>query len=128
MKKFMIAFALIAGVSSSAFAWGEREQGALIGVAGTLLVQHFMDDYNNRPDVHRSGRYSNIPNNRRQFDDGYEDNYERPSRRRPAGVTVIPPRNGPATLPPIRIPQYECFTEDLYNSYGEYITSRQICQ
>lgn len=128
MKKFIVAFALFAGVSSSAFAWGDREQGMLTGIAGTLLVQHFMDDYNNRPDVHRSARHSNIPNNRRQFDDGYEDNYERPSRRRPAGVTVIPPRNGPATLPPIRIPQYECSTEDLYNSYGEYITSRQICQ
>jgi hypothetical protein len=125
MKKFMIVFALIAGVSSSAFAWGEREQGALIGVAGTLLVQHFMDDYR---DTRRDSRSSNIPNNRRQFDDGYEDYYERPSRRRPAGVTVIPPRNGAATLPPIRIPQYECSTEDLYNSYGEYITSRQICQ
>lgn len=121
MKKFIVAFALIAGTTAPAFAWGDREQGALIGIAGTLLTQHIMDEYR---DTRRDSRSSNIVDNRRQFDDGYE----RPARRRPAGITITPPRNGPATLPPIRIPQYECSTEDLYNSYGEYVTSRQICQ
>ena len=113
----MIAFALIAGVSSSAFAWGDREQGVLVGITGTLITQHVMDEYR---DTRRDARSSNIQD--RDYD------YDRPVRRQPAGVTVVPPRNGAATLPPIRIPQYECSTEDLYNSYGEYVTSRKICQ
>ena len=37
--KTLIAFTAAALISSPAFAWGEREQGALAGIAGTLLIQ-----------------------------------------------------------------------------------------
>ena len=39
MKK-LIAAALVACTASSAFAWGDREQGALVGIASILLLQN----------------------------------------------------------------------------------------
>jgi len=46
MKKFIVA--IIAGLafSNSAFAWGEREQGALAGIAGLWAIQQ----------LHRAGQ------------------------------------------------------------------------
>ena len=40
MNKFLIAAALFLSTITSAHAWGDREQGALAGIAGTLLWQH----------------------------------------------------------------------------------------
>ena len=40
MKKIM-TFLLSATLSSSAFAWGDREQGALIGFAAGALLHHY---------------------------------------------------------------------------------------
>lgn len=37
MKPLM--FLLIMSLSTNAFAWGEKEQGAVIGIAGTLLLE-----------------------------------------------------------------------------------------
>lgn len=43
MKKVVVA-ALVALIAMPAFAWGPREQGALAGIAGTLLFQHITRD------------------------------------------------------------------------------------
>ena len=40
MKK-IVTFALGVALSSSAFAWGDREQGALIGFAAGALLHHY---------------------------------------------------------------------------------------
>ena len=40
MNKFLIAAALFLTTVTSAHAWGPREQGALAGIAATLLFQH----------------------------------------------------------------------------------------
>lgn len=42
MKKFAIA--VIAVFSTAAMAWGDREQGVLQGIAGTLILQHMLDN------------------------------------------------------------------------------------
>lgn len=39
MKK-LIAFVLAAGMAAPAFAWGDREQGILTGIAAVLLLQN----------------------------------------------------------------------------------------
>jgi hypothetical protein len=41
MKK-VVAGLIVAIATSSAFAWGEREQGALAGIVGTLMYQRAM--------------------------------------------------------------------------------------
>lgn len=38
MKKVLICAALV--VSNTAFAWGDREQGILTGIAATMVYQH----------------------------------------------------------------------------------------
>lgn len=40
MRKFIAALAILGSLSAPAHAWGDREQGALAGVAATLLFQH----------------------------------------------------------------------------------------
>jgi hypothetical protein len=40
MNKFLIAVAVVLTTVTSAHAWGPREQGALAGIAATLLFQH----------------------------------------------------------------------------------------
>lgn len=46
MKRTLTAVALLAtvGFSNPALAWGDREQGALAGVVGTLIFQHIQRD------------------------------------------------------------------------------------
>ena len=50
MKRTLAAAALLAtiGFSNPALAWGEREQGALAGIVGTLLFQHIQRDGGHR--------------------------------------------------------------------------------
>ena len=38
MKKIALALLLSLGVTTSAYAWGDREQGILSGIAGILLL------------------------------------------------------------------------------------------
>lgn len=40
MKRFIIPALLTATMSTQALAWGAKEQGAVIGILGTLFVQH----------------------------------------------------------------------------------------
>ena len=42
MKRFAIALAAV--ISTSAIAWGEREQGVVQGIAGTLILQHMLNN------------------------------------------------------------------------------------
>jgi hypothetical protein len=46
MKRAITAIALLAtiGFSNPALAWGDREQGALAGIVGTLIFQHIQRD------------------------------------------------------------------------------------
>jgi len=83
MKKLIIATALTAIVSSPAMAWGDKEQGALAGVIGTLFLQHM---YNNNQSAPRPQHY---PNN-----GGYQQNngygyYGQPTCQRGYNTRVI---------------------------------------
>lgn len=40
MRKLLASLVLAALITSPAYAWGPREQGALAGVAGLYLLQH----------------------------------------------------------------------------------------
>jgi hypothetical protein len=44
MKKLIAAMIVMFGFTTQALAWGEREQGALAGAAGVLLLQHIFKD------------------------------------------------------------------------------------
>ena len=37
-----IIFLLLASLSTNAFAWGEKEQGVVIGIAGTLMIEELL--------------------------------------------------------------------------------------
>jgi hypothetical protein len=39
MKQFILAIALTATASTPALAWGDREQGILTGIIGTIIIQ-----------------------------------------------------------------------------------------
>jgi hypothetical protein len=39
MKRIITAVALASMISTPAFAWGDREQGILTGIVGTLIIQ-----------------------------------------------------------------------------------------
>lgn len=40
LSKLLIVLGLTFSISSPSFAWGDREQGIVTGIAGTLLWQH----------------------------------------------------------------------------------------
>lgn len=44
MKTFIAALIVTFGFTAQAHAWGDREQGALAGAAGVLLLQHVLRD------------------------------------------------------------------------------------
>lgn len=44
MKKLIVAVLVTFGFTAQALAWGDREQGALAGAAGVLLLQHIFKD------------------------------------------------------------------------------------
>jgi hypothetical protein len=44
MKTFIAALIVMFGFTAQAHAWGDREQGALAGAAGVLLLQHIFKD------------------------------------------------------------------------------------
>jgi peptidoglycan hydrolase-like protein with peptidoglycan-binding domain len=93
------ATALSIGLTAApALAWGDREQGIVTGIAGTLLYQH----------VQREGRDHRQPP-RYQDDDGY---YERPAYGyRPAP----PPRE---YYQPQRVSVYQTTLGQAFKSYS----------
>ncbi len=44
MKKLIVAMLVTFGFTTQALAWGDREQGALAGAAGVLLLQHVLQN------------------------------------------------------------------------------------
>jgi len=44
VNKWMIMIIALFGFTGQALAWGDREQGALAGAAGVLLLQHVFKD------------------------------------------------------------------------------------
>ena len=48
MKTLIAAVIVMFGFAGQAHAWGDREQGALAGAAGVLLLQHIFKDRSNQ--------------------------------------------------------------------------------
>lgn len=51
MNKFLIAVAVFLATVTNAHAWGDREQGILAGIAGTLIYQHIQGHAQQQPQV-----------------------------------------------------------------------------
>lgn len=82
MKKLIIA-ALAASLSTSALAWGDREQGALAGIAGTLLIQEIIKDNKSNTNGAVTYRYESRPGPApRYYSDPVEEAYIRGLRAR----------------------------------------------
>lgn len=59
MKTLITALIVMFGFTAQAHAWGDREQGALAGAAGVLLLQHILKDRSNQngyPPVYTGGQ------------------------------------------------------------------------
>ena len=58
MKTLITALIVMFGFTAQAHAWGDREQGALAGAAGVLLLQHIFKDRTQAgyPPVYTSGQ------------------------------------------------------------------------
>lgn len=59
MKTLIAALIVMFGFTAQAHAWGDREQGALAGAAGVLLLQHILKDRSNQngyPPVYTGGQ------------------------------------------------------------------------
>ena len=46
MKRIITAVALASMISTPAFAWGDREQGILTGIIGTIIIQDIQKNRN----------------------------------------------------------------------------------
>ena len=99
MKKVLIALAVLATVATQAQAWGPREQGALAGIAATLLIQNTQ----RAPAV----IYSQAP----QWNDSRYPQY-----------------NGAYGVQPWMVQQQRCYDQVVgYNQYGQPVIQR-VCQ
>ena len=47
LAKIALIAATALTISNSAYAWGDREQGVLVGIGATLLSQHIMNSHGN---------------------------------------------------------------------------------
>lgn len=45
MKKLIVTLALVAGFTSQAHAWGEREQGILTGIAAAVIIANIANQH-----------------------------------------------------------------------------------
>ena len=110
MKKIFVALMIVAGFSTQAHAWGEREQGTLAGIAGTLILQQI---FRGQPVVVQGG--------------GFPQQYPQP----PVVQSYPQPQGYP--MPPVIIaqpnpPQRVCDSFPQYDVYGRYYGQRTVCR
>lgn len=87
MKKFIAIAVLACTAATPAMAWGDREQGALAGVAGVLLLQHM--NRNNQPvQVQQAPVYNPQYHQHRHNHYGY--GYPAPITERPISCRSVP--------------------------------------
>lgn len=108
MKKLIVS-ALIATAAVPALAWGDREQGALAGIVGTIILQNVMR--NNQPPVVQ--QYPQPP---------VVQQYPQPSYPYPPVVINVPPQHRHHTV-------CHLATEPQSDVYGNiYYVQRRVCQ
>lgn len=78
MKKLLVV-ALAVLVSSNAMAWGDREQGVVIGIFGTLIGQELLENHRHRHDHRDCDHYSH---RHQQSSGSIADAYESGARER----------------------------------------------
>lgn len=116
MKKFIAAVAIFAGFTAQAHAWGDREQGILAGVVGTLILQHVTGS--------RDTQSQPVPNYPPVSVGGYP--------QQPPVVQHYP-QQPQIVFPPVvqhypRPVQRVCDSFPMYDPHGRYHGHRQVCR
>ena len=111
MKK-LISAVVVCAMSTSASAWGEREQSALLGLVIGSAVTHHVNRQANQPSA--------------------QPNYQQPN------VVYVPVQQAPEpqvcgyniTCYPQPQPVYTplCYQESVYDQYGRIVGYRQVCR
>ena len=112
MRKIICALVAL-GVSGSALAWGEREQGALAGaVIGALIAKE-----SQRPVVYAQGYgYGQVGYGSAGYGQGYAQGYVQGYA---PGVQVHP-----QLVQPVQV----CQLVQVVDQYGRYLGTRQNCR
>lgn len=107
MKKLLLAM-LVCAAATPAMAWGDREQGALAGLAAGIVLGQQQPAYRPAPMYVQPA----------------------PVYVQPAPVYVQPaPRYYSPSYPTVRGYYHSsCFNEPVYNAYGENTGYRTVCQ
>ena len=125
MKKFLAIALMI--VATQAHAWGDREQGILAGVFGTILLQNIAKN-NSQPQVYGQPPVS------------VGDVYSQPQQHYPQQqqpqviiqpqVNVYPQRSAQAYSQPrmyIPAPRNRCDVVPMYDHWGRYAGQQTLC-
>lgn len=114
MRKIICALVAL-GVSGSALAWGEREQGALAGaVIGALIAKE-----SQRPVVYAQGYgYGQVGYGSAGYGQGYAQGYVQGYA---PGVQVHPQLG---IVQPVQV----CQLVQVVDQYGRYLGTRQNCR
>jgi hypothetical protein len=111
MRALILTLTLMLG-ATSAQAWGAREQGVLLGIAGTLLTQRIMQQPT-QPQVTVGGSV-HTPGGT-----VYGQVQTQPQQQAPAVVYGAPRMYIPA--PP------RCQVVPVYDYYGRYVAQQTLC-
>lgn len=128
MKKFLAIALMI--VATQANAWGDREQGIVAGIAGTLFLQHIANNNAQRqPQV-----YGQPP-----VSVGEQPVYSQPQQHYPQQqpqviiqpqVNVYPQRSAQVYSQPrmyIPAPRNRCDVVPMYDHWGRYAGQQTLC-
>jgi hypothetical protein len=111
--KAIIAATLIAA-ATQAHAWGDREQGILLGIAGTLITQQIVQNSN-------SGYINTVPQEIHSQHSGYQYSTPRHYREPQLRYYQVPVERNLYPSP--------CEQVSVYDYYqGRYIYHRIVCE
>ena len=122
MKKIFVALMIVAGFSTQAHAWGDREQGALAGIAGTLIMQQIF-------------RGQGVAVQPAGYPPVQVGGYPQPQYPQQPPVVQYP-QPTPYPMPPVVIaaptpypmPTRVCDSFPQYDVYGRYYGQRTVCR
>ena len=118
MKKFLAVALMI--VATQAHAWGEREQGILAGVFGTILLQNIAK--NNQERIEH--QYPAVTVGEAQVQQPQIIVQQQPR------VIVVPQQRPHYSQPRMYIPapQNRCDVVPMYDHWGRYVGQQTVCK
>jgi hypothetical protein len=124
MKKFLAIALMI--VATQAHAWGDREQGIVAGVFGTLLLQHIANNGQSQPQVYGQPPVSVGEAPVVQ----HYPQVQQPQIIVQPQVNVYPQRSAQVYSQPrmyIPAPQNRCSVVPMYDHWGRYVGQQTVC-